>query len=567
MVWQSRNDERRGPAERRYNELKAARQPYLDRARECAALTIPYLMPPEGREGMTLPSLYQSVGANGVTNLAAKLLLTMLPPNEPCFRLRVNNLLAEADGEEEDKEFRTKVEKALSRIEQAVLADIEAAGDRPVVNEGNQHLIVAGNVLYHDDPKKGLRMFPLSNYVTRRDPAGTPVEIIVEETVDIDVLPEGFREAVLEASREPDARPGESSLGGKGGLGERGRKNREARIYTHLTREPELWRIYQECRGMTVPGTEGTYKIGVCPWFPVRMYSIAGEDYGRSFTELQKGDLTSLESLSQALVEGSAVSAKVVFLVPANGQTSARALAEAANGDVIEGAAGEVGVMQVQKHMDFQVVSTQMQRLEMRLKAAFLMMDGVRRDAERVTAEEIRLIAQELETGLGGVYTVISQEFQLPYINSRMDSLASAGRIPKLPKGVVQPSVVTGFEALGRGNDKAKLVEFLQTGTALFGAGFFSMVNPQNALVRLASSMGIPTEGLVKDAEELAREQAAAKEEAEMTALVEKLGPEALRQIGASARGAGSRNAEASGNGAGTPRNNEDLNTEGAPYA
>ncbi len=557
----SPNDEaRRGRAERRYNELKTARQPFLDRARECAALTIPYLMPPEGQEGMNLRSLYQSVGANGVTNLAAKLLLTMLPPNEPCFRLRVNNLLLEADGEEEDKEFRTKVEKALSRIEQAVLADIEAAGDRPVVNEANQHLIVTGNVLYYDDPQKGLRMFPLSCYVVRRDPSGTPVEMVVEESVDIDVLPETIREQARALAPEKGARPGASSFGTAAARHEeRGRENRNVRVYTHLLREPERWRIYQECRGLVVPGSEGAYKIETCPWFPVRMYSIAGEDYGRSFAELQKGDLASLESLTQALVEGSAVSAKVVFLVPANGQTSARALAEAANGDVIEGEAGEVGVMQVQKHMDFQVVSAQIQRLEMRLKAAFLMMDGVRRDAERVTAEEIRLIAQELETGLGGVYTVISQEFQLPYINSRMDALAAAGRIPKLPKGVVQPSVVTGFEALGRGNDKAKLVEFLQTGTALFGAEFFSMVSPQNALVRLASSIGIPTEGLVKDAEELAQEQAAAREEAQMSALVEKLGPETLRQIGAAARaGAGASFAPADA-ARDTARNMEDA--------
>lgn len=109
-----------------------------------------------------------------MTNLASKLLLTMLPPNEPCFRLRVNNLVMEREEEDADKEFRTKIEKALSRIEQAVLADVEASGDRPVVAEGNQHLIVAGNVLYHDDPKKGLRLFPLSRYVVERDPMGTP---------------------------------------------------------------------------------------------------------------------------------------------------------------------------------------------------------------------------------------------------------------------------------------------------------------------------------------------------------------------------------------------------------
>ena len=147
----------------RYEALSIDRQPYLDRARDCSALTLPYLIPRDDMpDGKKLPSLYQSVGANGVTNLASKLLMTMLPPNEPCFRLRVNNMVMEKEVEEEDKDFQTKVNKALSRVEQAVLADIEATSDRPVVHEANMHLIVGGNVLFHNDPKTGLRMFPLS---------------------------------------------------------------------------------------------------------------------------------------------------------------------------------------------------------------------------------------------------------------------------------------------------------------------------------------------------------------------------------------------------------------------
>ena len=142
----------RSPVKARYDALAVERQPYLDRARTCSALTLPYLIPRDDMpRGQTLPSLYQSVGANGVTNLAAKLLMTMLPPNEPCFRLRCNDLMLEEEQEESDKEFQTKLNKALSRIEQAVLADIESTGDRPVVHEGNLHLVTGGNVLYHND--------------------------------------------------------------------------------------------------------------------------------------------------------------------------------------------------------------------------------------------------------------------------------------------------------------------------------------------------------------------------------------------------------------------------------
>ena len=49
-----------------------------------------------------------------------------------------------------------------------------------------------------------------------------------------------------------------------------------------------------------------------------------------------------------------------------------------------------------------------------RLGAAFLLNTAVTRDAERVTAQEIRMQAQELESSLGGVYSRLANELQLP---------------------------------------------------------------------------------------------------------------------------------------------------------
>ncbi len=526
---------RTGKAAARYHELSVDRQPYLDRARTCSSLTLPYLIPPDDTpQGQQLPSLFQSTGASGVTNLASKLLMTMLPPNEPCFRLRINNMMVEKEEEQMDEEFRTKVEKALSRVEQAILADIEATSDRPVVNEGNMHIIVGGNVLYHNDPADGLRMFPLSRYVVERDPMGTPLEIVVQETVALSTLPPDFVEKLKELEglqTEEEQHSKASSMAAQGDARESHRHRhlkKEVDIYTHLKRTPHNWKVRQECGGQTIPGTEGTYKLDACPWFPVRMYSIAGENYGRSFVEQQLGDLSALESLNQALIEASAVSAKIIMLVNPNSVTSARALAEAENGAVLEGSAEDVGFLQAQKGADLQVVAAKIQALEQSIKTAFLMMDGVRRNAERVTAEEIRVIAQELEAGLGGVYTVIANEFQLPYIRCRMDTLTKSKRIPALPKDVVAPSIVTGFEAIGRGNDKQKLVEFLQFGAATFGETFLSLVNPGNAVSRLAAAMGISTEGLIKSEQQLQQEQQQAQQQQMLTAL----GPEALRQGG-----------------------------------
>ena len=68
----------------------------------------------------------------------------------------------------------------------------------------------------------------------------------------------------------------------------------------------------------------------------------------------------------------------------------------------------------MQKFNDFRVAQESAQKIEERLAAAFLLNSSVQRDAERVTAEEVRFMAQELESTLGGVYSVLSQEFQLP---------------------------------------------------------------------------------------------------------------------------------------------------------
>ncbi|MEE0815341.1 MAG: hypothetical protein U0M13_06725, partial [Desulfovibrio fairfieldensis] len=91
---------------------------------------------------------------------------------------------------------------------------------------------------------------------------------------------------------------------------------------------------------------------------------------------------------------------------------------------------------------------------------------------------------------------------------------------------------VTGFDALGRGNDKAKLVEFLQFCAQTLGENFLAMVNPHNAVMRLATSIGIDMEGLIKDEQTLQAEQAQAQQQAQQQQMLERLGPEALRQFG-----------------------------------
>ena len=89
-------DHNRETASSRYSALESDRKPYTDRAEESAKYTIPMLFPKETDTSSTkYDTPYQSIGARGVNNLVAKLMLALFPPNSPFFRLSIGAEMAQ----------------------------------------------------------------------------------------------------------------------------------------------------------------------------------------------------------------------------------------------------------------------------------------------------------------------------------------------------------------------------------------------------------------------------------------------------------------------------------------
>tara|TARA_Y100001972_G_C7443756_1_gene227601 strand:- start:160 stop:576 length:417 start_codon:yes stop_codon:yes gene_type:complete len=87
-------------------------------------------------------------------------------------------------------------------------------------------------------------------------------------------------------------------------------------------------------------------------------------------------------------------------------------------------------------------------------------------------------------------------------------------KLPKLPKSSIRPSIVTGLEALGRGNDKNKLISFLTTINNTLGVeAATKYINVTDAISRLATSEGIDPKGLVRSEDELQAEAEAQAQE------------------------------------------------------
>ena len=492
----------------RYEKLSSDRRQFLDTAVDCSELTLPYLIDNDlstKQNHKKLSTPWQSVGSKCVVTLAAKLMLALLPPQTSFFKLQVRD---DKLGEELPPEVRGELDLSFSKMERMIMDYIAASSDRVVVHQALKHLIVGGNALIFMG-KDGLKNYPLNRFVVNRDGNGNVVEIVTKEIINKKVLgielPEPDPQSVVDETKSSGSN--------------------DVEVYTHVRLDDKSgrWIWHQEVDDKILPNSRSTAPKKASPWLVLRFNTVDGEDYGRGRVEEFLGDLKSLEGLSQALVEGSAAAAKVVFLVSPSSTTKPATIAQAGNGAIVQGRAEDVQVVQVGKTADFSTAANMAQAIEKRLLEAFLVMNV--RNAERVTAEEVRLTQLELEQQLGGLFSLLTVEFLVPYLNRTLLVLQRNKEIPNIPKDLVRPQIVAGVNALGRGQDRESLTAFIGTIAQTLGPeALMQYINPSEAIKRLAASQGIDVLNLVKTEQQIAEEQQAAQQQQIQQSIVDQTG-------------------------------------------
>ena len=164
-----------------------------------------------------------------------------------------------------------------------------------------------------------------------------------------------------------------------------------------------------------------------------------------------------------------------------------------------------------------------MQELERRLAEAFLILNV--RQSERTAAEEVRLTQLELEQQLGGLFSLLTVEFLLPYLNRKLLVLQRSGQLPRIPKDLVNPTIVAGINALGRGQDRESLTAFIMTIAQTLGPeALMQYINADEAIKRLAAAQGIDVLNLVKSIDQIQEENQAAAEQQQEMAMMQQAG-------------------------------------------
>lgn len=503
-------------AKSRYEKLSRRREVVLDRARVCSKYTLPYLIPPEGlSESSKLATPYSSIASQGVNNLASKIMLALFPPTDSFFRLspgpQLKKDMDEKLADSTDDNVQSALDQELQKVEDIANDTLETASNRPSLYEAIRHLIVGGNSLLDERSGSGnIKNHGLDQYAVARDGEGQPIEIILKESVDIDGLDEAHREQLSDEQKQP------------------GEKEDDLDLYTHAHLEGQRWHMYQEARGVILNGTEEEFKIDALPLIPLRYNRIDGEDYGRGLCEEILGDIISAEMLSKALVDAAAASSKVLYFRKPGSGIRLSELQRAQSGEMLDGDADMIGTLQVDKLSDFNFARATLEEIKQSLRFSFLMHQAVQRDAERVTASEIRAMIAEIEDALGGIYSVLADELQLPLVNRVLARLKKKNTIPDLKLDLFQLKITTGLQALGRNHDLQRL-DFLLAGVPEpLLPGIMERINLDEYIRRRSTALGVNTDGLLKTDEQIQAE----KQQAQMQQLAEKAAGPAVSAAG-----------------------------------
>lgn len=490
-----------GVASKRYQALTFEREPYLVRARRLARITIPSLFREVGANGtIDTPVAWQSYGAYCVNVLTSKLSLTMFPPGLPFIRLHPSKETLQAFAQMDEQargQLLQEIQKGLGGAEKEFVAGVDEDGDVDRLTVALRHLVVGGNHGLHMKPDGSIRGIALTNFVVTRDKSGNLLEFIIEDDLTYETLPDDIREHVKAngyTETTDDSR------------------NQPVCVYTRGTWRDGQFHVYQECYGEIVQNTNWIYDREYLPFMFVPFNLLDGESYGRGYVEDYEGDIQSLDGLDQTVTEGAASAALYIRLVKPGGVTSKVALAQAQNGDVITGDANDVHTLEANKNADFATALERLKAKEDRLSKAFLLNSAVQRGGERVTAEEIRFVAQELQDNLGGVYSSQVTWFQRPYATLKMAALQRTKRMTPLPKKSVKAVIVTGAAALGRNAEMTALDALINVPPTMQNV-IERTVDGTNYMQRRATALGVDQAGLIKSPAQQQQDQQAAAQQ------------------------------------------------------
>lgn len=436
----------------RFKELDSKRDSMLQRCQDYAMWTLPYIFPERhstNTESAERPGPIDATGAQAVNQLSNKLVMTLFQLSGPFFRLMVQDDTMQKlkkDAKEGDKDAQLVLEtmdEALSINEKKAMRELDYTHYRTEATTAAKALIITGNsMLYHPDGMKGkVQCYSVKDYVVKRDLNGEVVEFLTRDKKALETFSPHVQEQIM-ASKD----------------GKQKHSGSDVCLYTWVKLQRDGRFVMKQSADEVQLDSEGTWPKDELPWIILTWNLVRGEDYGRGLVEDYAGAFHGLHVLSGAFVDAVGAAADIKWLVNPASVLDVATLNNSESGTYHSGQEGDITCVQVNKAMDLAMVKEMIQEWRTQIGKAFLMFSSVQRQAERVTAEEIRAIINDLDSANGGIYSRFASEWQYPTAKlmlKRIKVTIGDGR-------VIYPQIVTGLDSLSRSGDMDNFRLFMQ---------------------------------------------------------------------------------------------------------
>jgi hypothetical protein len=503
--YKSDKDDKKVTLKQRWDQLHMKKSKHLEWAREYAQWTLPYMFPSLGSDNTEHQLSKDAIGAQAVNHLANKVVSVLFPAQRMFFRLSISEDMkdrakkaVEAQGASPDQSTQliadsmSHLETLLASSERKCQDLMDMVAYRPQAVNAAKLLIITGNALEYHPEGQPVQVFNLYDYCVVRDLSGEVIELMTCEKKAFSTF-------------HPDVQVQLRALKGKGRTAYK--EDDEVTIYTRVELEEDgKFHVYQAGDNCDLDTDGITFAKSKLPWIPLTWNLIRGEDYGRGLVAEYSGAFHAINVLTNSLLNIAAVMGDLKFLVNPQSLIDVPELNRSPAGSYHSGKEGDVTAIQLNKVNDAQFISTMIERYEKQLAQAFLLNSQLTRNAERVTAEEIRAQANELEMSNGGIYSRLAGTWQVQLANILLDHTNFEGT-----QFGVLPKVITGMDSLSRQGELDSIQYFL---------GYLGMLTnvPEDTrkaidMSKFAALVGtnlqVDYEKFIKSAEQLAQEQQA----------------------------------------------------------
>lgn len=417
----------------RWSELEGRKGDLIARCEQYAMWTVPSICPMENEDGSEQSRGNVAIGARLVNHLSNRVVDTMFPSDRAFFALvldpAVEDKLTEEMDEAELGQFREAVKQATARIEESGVRLLNLPAYRPIAILATSHNIVTGNAVILRLPSGERAVYGVKDFCILRDIAGKEQELILKDSKKFGNLPEELQNRLKAFKPEY-------------------KEDTDCVLYTRFKLERKRWHSTQAVDELDLPGGKW-FKPVDCPFIALVWNLSRGESYGRGLVEDNSSLFSNIDTTTQAQLDLIGIAADLKFLVDPMSGLDIDTLNNAGRGSYVSGREGAISTPEFPKRLELNILSETINGWEQQLSQAFLLSTGAVRQAERVTAEEIRMYARELESAFGGLYSRLAinwQKLEAEYLISQLDF----STFNKRGIRTFDVVVTTGLESLSR---------------------------------------------------------------------------------------------------------------------